>query len=85
MDRTKYLNLLLNKQDSLILYEYHLDKSNKKLPWQKFTTYIKQLQMLDNIGIFNLGSFLNYVKTYYDSKFYIVYLLDNKGVILSID
>jgi hypothetical protein len=78
MTREKYLILRKNNEVSLeMLYQYFIDISGNTLDFSQFSVMFNQFQRNFNL---NLDNFFQY----YDAKFEIILLHDNKGRLLKI-
>jgi hypothetical protein len=85
MNKTKYIQLLQQRDDFEVLYNFHLEKtSGKMLSRQEFFLKMKRLEVLHSIGIFNLQAFLEYIHSYFGGKFKTQKLYTKEGILIAV-
>jgi len=85
MNKTKYIQLLQQRDDFEVLYNFHLEKtSGSVLSRQDFFLKVKRLELLAQVGVFNLKAFLEYIHAYFGAKFKTQRLYTKEGILIAI-
>lgn len=84
MNRNQYIDLLVRNNNGLILYNYHKEKANRPLQFQEFAYKLSKLEMLSSVRAFDLIGFIQYVRSYYGTKFNICILTDKDNRVIKV-